>query len=141
MRVDYAGRRTNVGRDVSLSLDMHVLCAIEAWGTTGPYTIGAESLDGFFFEGLVGDEVVEIVGGEICDGAAVGELAFGARCTAEGSLSVELRNSCSASENVIIPYNDRPLLVLCFLECVKRRDERFWSPVLNELVDFLGSYK
>lgn len=92
MRVDYAGWRANVGRDVSFGLDMHILGSVEAWGATGAYTVGAECLDGFLFEGFIGDEVVEIVGGEVCDSAAVGELASGACCAADRILSVELRN-------------------------------------------------
>ena len=92
LRVDYTGWRANMGSDVGFCLDMHVLGSVEAWGPAGAHAVGAEGLDGFLFEGFVGNEVVEVIGGEICDGAAVGELASGARWAADRTLSVELRN-------------------------------------------------
>lgn len=41
-------------------------------------------MDGFLLEGLVGDEVVEIVRGEVGNGAAVGEFGFRASGAEEG---------------------------------------------------------
>lgn len=56
---------------------MDVLGTVEAGRTAGTDTVGAEGGYGFFFEGFVGDEVVVVVGGEVCDCAAVGETGFG----------------------------------------------------------------
>jgi len=53
---------------------VYILCAVESGRTAGADAVGAESLDGFLFESLVRDEVVEIEGGEVRDGAAVREL-------------------------------------------------------------------
>jgi hypothetical protein len=57
---------------------VHILGAVEAGGTTGPDAVGAEGLDGFLLERVIGEEVVEVVGREVRYGAAVGELGFGA---------------------------------------------------------------
>jgi hypothetical protein len=56
---------------------VNVLRTVEAGGTTRPYAVGAEGLDGLLFESLVCDEVIEVVGREVRDGAAIGELDFG----------------------------------------------------------------
>ena len=57
---------------------MHVLRAVETGWAAGSDAVGAEGLDGFFFESVVRHEVVEVVGGEVRDCAAVGEFDFGA---------------------------------------------------------------
>ena len=69
-----------VPRNAAISasnLHVYVLSAVEAGGAAWSDAIGSESLDRALFERFVGDEVVEVVGGEVGDGAAVGE--FGAR--------------------------------------------------------------
>ena len=58
---------------------MHILRAIEAGGAARPYSVGAEGLNRFLLEGLVGDEVEVIVRGEIDDRLSVGELRPGPR--------------------------------------------------------------
>ena len=79
LRVDDARRHAQVVRDVGLAAHVHVLGAVEARGPAGPDAISAQRLDGFFLEAFVGDEVVVVVGGEVGDGPAVGELALGSR--------------------------------------------------------------
>lgn len=71
-----------MGRDVSFGFDMHVLSAVETRRPAGAHAVRAEGLNSFLFESLIGDEIVEVIGGEVGDGAAVGELAFRARCAA-----------------------------------------------------------
>lgn len=71
-----------MGRDVRFGSNMNVLGTVEAWRPAGTYAVRAEGLDGFLFQSLIGDEIVEVVGGKVCDGAAVGELASRARCAA-----------------------------------------------------------
>lgn len=68
-----------MGRDVRFGLDMYVLSTIETRGPARAHTVRAEGLNGFLLESVIGDEIVEVVGGEVCDGAAVGELASRAR--------------------------------------------------------------
>lgn len=54
---------------------MHVLRAVEAGRPAGSNAVGAEGLDGALFEVLVGDEIVEIVRGEIRDCSAIDQFA------------------------------------------------------------------
>lgn len=75
-----------MGRDVSFSLNMYVLGAVEIWGATWPDAVGAEDLDRLLFKGFVRDEVVEIVGREICYCTAVGEFRLGPRWSASMSI-------------------------------------------------------
>ena len=70
--------------NIGLGLHVHVLRAIEAGGSARAHAVGAQCLDGFLLEGLVGDEVVEIVRGEVGNGAAVGEFGFRASGAEEG---------------------------------------------------------
>ncbi len=56
---------------------MHILGAVESRWRAGANTVGAEDLNGAFLEVRVRAESVEIVGCEVCDGAAIGELGFG----------------------------------------------------------------
>lgn len=58
-------------RYVRLCLDVDILGAVKAWGTAGADSVGAEDLYSFLFQGLISDEVEEIVGGEINHGAAI----------------------------------------------------------------------
>lgn len=51
---------------------MNILSTVEAAGAAGTNAVVAEGLDGFFFEGLVRVEVVEIVGGKIGNSSAIG---------------------------------------------------------------------
>jgi hypothetical protein len=62
---------------VGLGLHVHILCAVKAGRTARAHTIGAKCLDGLFFESLVGDKVVKVIGREVGDGAAIGELGLG----------------------------------------------------------------
>ena len=77
LRVHDAGRLAEEGGDVGFGFDVHVLRAVEAGGAAGADAVGAQGLDGLFFDGVVRDEVVEVVGGEVRDGAVVGEFDFG----------------------------------------------------------------
>jgi hypothetical protein len=56
---------------------VYILCAVESGRTTGANAIGAKGLDSLLFQRLVCDEVVEVEGGEVRDGAAIGELRLG----------------------------------------------------------------
>lgn len=78
LRVHDAALGAETGRDVGFGLHVDVLRAVELGRAARPDAVGAEGLDGFLFDLLVADEVVEVVGGEVGDGAAVGESGFGA---------------------------------------------------------------
>lgn len=67
-----------MGGYIGFGLDVHILGAVETGGGARAYAVGAEYLDGFFFERFVSDEIVKIVGGEVRDRAAVREFGFGA---------------------------------------------------------------
>ena len=71
LRIDDAGWHAQVCGDVLLCLHVYILRAVEAGRTARADAVGAEGLDGFLFKRLVGDEVVEVEGGEVRDGAAV----------------------------------------------------------------------
>ena len=57
---------------VSLGLNMYILGSVKPRGAAGANTIVSEDLDSFLFEGLVCDEIVEVIGGEIGDSTAIG---------------------------------------------------------------------
>ncbi len=50
---------------------MYILSSVEAGWTAGANAVGSEALDGFLFDILVCDEVVEVVGGKVRDCAAI----------------------------------------------------------------------
>lgn len=77
LSINDAGVDADVGGHVGLGLHVHVLGAVEAGGAAGADAVGAEGGDGAVLDCVGGDEVVEVVGGEICDGAAVGQAGFG----------------------------------------------------------------
>ena len=77
LSIDDACWHTQVGSDVGLGLDVHVLGAIETGGAAGADAVSTQDLDGAFLEVGVCGEGVEIIGGEVGDGAAVGEFGFG----------------------------------------------------------------
>ena len=56
---------------------MDILSPVEARWSTWTDAIVSQDLDSLFFDGLICDKVVEVVGGEICDDATVGEFGFG----------------------------------------------------------------
>ena len=68
--------RTEVGRDIGFGLDVYILSAVEARRGARAYAVGTQDLYSLFFEGFVCDEVVKIVGGEVGDRTAVGELGL-----------------------------------------------------------------
>ena len=57
---------------VSLGLNMYILGSVKPRGAAGANAIVSEDLDSFLFEGLVCDEIVEIIGREIGDSTAIG---------------------------------------------------------------------
>jgi hypothetical protein len=118
-------------RDVGLRLHVDILRAVELGGSARPDTVCAEGLDGFFFDLLVADEVVEVVGREIRDGPAVGEFYFGSCWSAPVSPFITIDRSRN------IPYNDWQFLVISFLERCLGSDERFGSPFVNKVIDLL----
>ena len=77
--VDDAGGDAQVVRHVGFAAHVHILRAVEARRAAGADAVGAQGLDGFFFEAFVGDEVVVVVRGEVGDRSTVGEFAFGSR--------------------------------------------------------------
>lgn len=77
--IDDARRNAQVCGDIRLGLYVNILSTVEAGRATGANTIGAQGSDGFLLESLRGEEVVKVVGGEVRDCAAVGELGFGSR--------------------------------------------------------------
>ena len=74
--VDDAGFGAQVGGNVGFGFDVHVLGAVEAGGGAGTDAVGAEDLDGAFLKVGICAKGVEVVGCEVCDGAAIGELGF-----------------------------------------------------------------
>jgi hypothetical protein len=80
-----------MGCYVGLGLHVYILGAVEAGRTTGTNTVCAEGLDSLLLERFICDEVVVVVRGEVCDGAAVGQLRFGAGRA--GTVSVQPRSS------------------------------------------------
>ena len=69
---------------------MDVLGPVEVGWATWTDAIVSQDLNSFFFDGFIRDEVVEVVGGEICDNATVGEFGFGSGWTEDGQLPVSL---------------------------------------------------
>jgi hypothetical protein len=83
LRVNNACRGTEMGSDVGLGLDVHVLVAVEARGSAGTDAVGAQCGNGLLFQNFVGGEIIEIIRGQVGYGAAVGELGFGTCWTAQ----------------------------------------------------------
>lgn len=100
--VDDAGRDAEMRSHVGFRLHVHVLGAVEAWGTARADAVGAQRLDGFLLEEVVGEEVVEVVRGEVHDGAAVGELGLGTRWSAQGELALQSCSSLAVSYPTIM---------------------------------------
>lgn len=96
---------------------MHVLGAVEIWGSARADTVVAENLDSSLLEHLVRDEVEEIVGGIVADGATGGELDLGSGR----------------------PNDNGTLLVLGGFELGGVGDEGLGCPVFNQFVDFLDT--
>jgi hypothetical protein len=64
-------------RYVRLRLHVYILGAVEAGRAAWADAVSAQSLDGFLLESLICDKVVVVVGGEIHDRTAIGELRLG----------------------------------------------------------------
>ena len=144
LRVHDAGRLAEEGGDVGFGLDVHVLRAVEAGRTAGADAVGPQGLDGFFLEGVVRDEVVEVVGGEVRDGAVVAEFDFGAGGTGQRVKRCQLNVLFFGGKQLglwkcYLPDNDWSLFVFCFFKGCLWRDERFGCPVFDELVNLLQS--
>lgn len=58
---------------------MDILSPVEVGWATWTDAIVSQDLNSLFFDGFIGDEVVEVVGGKVCDDAAVREFGFGSR--------------------------------------------------------------
>ena len=67
---------TEEGCDVGFGLHVDILGAVELGRTAGANSVGAQRLDGLFLDGLVGIEVVKVVGSEVRDGLSVGQLGL-----------------------------------------------------------------
>ncbi len=76
LRIHDTFLRAQAGSNVCLRLHMNILGAVELRRATRSNSISPESLDRLFFDLLVANEVVEIVGSEIRHGPAVRELDF-----------------------------------------------------------------
>lgn len=50
---------------------MYILCAVKPWRAARTNSVGAKDLNGFLFQGIIADEIVEVVGSKICDCTAV----------------------------------------------------------------------
>lgn len=74
--VQDTGRDAEEGGDICFGLHVDILRAVEARRATRADTMSAQGFDGAALEILVGDEVVVIVGCEIGDGVAAGELGL-----------------------------------------------------------------
>ena len=69
--VDDAGSCSQMRGNVRFGLDVHVLCAIEAGRRTGTDAVGAQDLNCLLFQGFVGDQIEEVIRGQVGDGTAV----------------------------------------------------------------------
>lgn len=134
MRVDDAGWYAQVRSNVLLCLHVYILCAVEPGRTAGADAIGAEGLNGFLFESLVRDEVVEIERGEVRNGAAVGELRLGSCRPAPVSAL-----QCASSLRTNLPHNDGPLLIVELFRRGRCGDKRLWGPILDKFIYLLFS--
>ena len=58
-------------RNICLSLNVYILGAVEARRSAGAYAVGTQRLYSLFFQRLIPNEVVEVIGGEVRDGTAI----------------------------------------------------------------------
>lgn len=65
-------------RNLGLGAFVHILCAVEAWGSARADAICPQGLNRLLFERFIGDKVVVVVGSEIGNGFATGKLGLGA---------------------------------------------------------------
>jgi hypothetical protein len=135
LRVYDACGNAEVCSNIRLRLHMYVLRAVEARRTTRADAICAESLDGFLFQSLVCDKVIEVVGGEVRDGAAVGEFRLGT-CWATTVLATPHLLDFTA-----IPDDHRSFLIVLFLVGRGCRDKRFGRPVVDQFVNLLFQHQ
>jgi hypothetical protein len=56
---------------------VNILCAVEAGRAAGTDAVVAQSLDGLFFQHVVGNEIVEVVASKVGGCASVGEFRLG----------------------------------------------------------------
>lgn len=134
MRVDDAGWHAQVRSNVLLRLHVYILCAVKSGRTAGANAVGTEGLNGFLFESLIRDEIVEVERGEVRDGAAVGELRLGS-CRSAPMSALQ----CASSLRTNSPHNDRPLLVVALFGKSRCGDKRLWCPILHKFVYLLFS--
>ena len=66
-----------MGGYVGFGLHVDILSPVKVGWATWADTIISQDLNSLFFDGLICDKVVEVVGGKICDDAAIGEFGFG----------------------------------------------------------------
>lgn len=102
LRIDDARRGAQECRNVSLDLHMHVLGAIKPGRAAWPNPISPHGLNRPFFQILVGDEIVEIVGGEIRHGSSIGQLGTGTAWTVGNEGSACIRDT-AAGKRVAYP--------------------------------------
>ena len=134
LRINNTTFRAKARRDVRLRLHVYILSAIELRRSARSNTVCSKSLNGLFFNLLVADEVVEVVGGEVRYGPAVGEFHF------RSCWSAPVSSNHTAEPNVeSIPNNDRQFLIIGFFERGLGGDKRFRSPFVNEVIDLLFS--
>lgn len=60
-----------MGGYVGFGLHVDILRPVEAGRAAWADAVVSQDLDSFFFDGFVREKVVEVVGGEVCDDAAV----------------------------------------------------------------------
>lgn len=136
--VDDTSRHAEEGSHVRFGAHVDVLGAVEAGGTAGADAVRAKGLDCFLLEGFVGDEVVEVVGGEVGYGAAVCEFGFGARGAIMGLASHSPFSIISLQfPNLYIPSEHNPSLDILFVLHRRRRNKRIRSPIVYQIVNFL----
>ncbi len=71
LRIYNGGGYTQMGGYVGFSLHVDILSPVEAGWAAWTDTIVSQDLNSLFFDGFVREKVVEVVGGEVCDDAAV----------------------------------------------------------------------
>ena len=76
LSIDNACGSSQVCCYICFGLDMYILCAIKPRGAAGTNSVGAKDLDSFLFQRLITNEIVEIVGSEVCDCAAIRQFRF-----------------------------------------------------------------
>ena len=90
MSIQDARLGSQVSGNIGFGLHVDVLCSVKLRRSTGADAVGAQGIDGFLFNLLVGIEVVYIVRGQVRDGSAVCQFDLGTSCPTMAPVSLAL---------------------------------------------------